>query len=111
MQDLDVIAQSIMDNYDASESLTLSFEEFRAFVEHHPKFLTLLSECLREEVWGLQGSALYRQNQKFARPAPSNSGNMAPSGSATDSSKFDETTAIPEIVLLEKWIKVSKKNY
>ena len=40
----------------------LSFPEFKTWLEHHPGILSMFTACLHEEVWGLQGNALYRSS-------------------------------------------------
>eukprot|EP01053_Blabericola_migrator_P002783 Blabericola_migrator_1__2782@NODE_1796_length_3779_cov_80_525862_g1158_i0_p1_GENE_NODE_1796_length_3779_cov_80_525862_g1158_i0NODE_1796_length_3779_cov_80_525862_g1158_i0_p1_ORF_typecomplete_len1184_score182_94Pkinase/PF00069_25/3e74Pkinase_Tyr/PF07714_17/9_4e45Kinaselike/PF14531_6/1_3e16PH/PF00169_29/2_2e16Kdo/PF06293_14/2_7e12EFhand_7/PF13499_6/2_9e09EFhand_7/PF13499_6/5_4e03EFhand_1/PF00036_32/2_6EFhand_1/PF00036_32/3_4e05EFhand_8/PF13833_6/0_27EFhand_8/PF13833_6/0_00041Pkinase_fungal/PF17667 len=60
MVDLEALVDHILEDYDTLDSNSLSLGGFKSFLEHHPRFLRLFSDSLREEVWALQGHALHR---------------------------------------------------
>eukprot|EP01054_Gregarina_sp_Poly1_P000213 Gregarina_sp_Poly_1__212@NODE_104_length_14336_cov_169_911977_g91_i0_p2_GENE_NODE_104_length_14336_cov_169_911977_g91_i0NODE_104_length_14336_cov_169_911977_g91_i0_p2_ORF_typecomplete_len1399_score245_74Pkinase/PF00069_25/1_2e72Pkinase_Tyr/PF07714_17/1_8e44PH/PF00169_29/9_9e18Kinaselike/PF14531_6/2_9e16Kdo/PF06293_14/5_5e11EFhand_1/PF00036_32/0_84EFhand_1/PF00036_32/1_1e05EFhand_7/PF13499_6/4_7e08EFhand_7/PF13499_6/3_9e03Pkinase_fungal/PF17667_1/6_6e03Pkinase_fungal/PF17667_1/7_4e08EFhand_6/PF13 len=136
MVDLEAIVDHILEDYDTLDSSALSFSGFKSFLEHHPQFLRLFSDSLREEVWALQGHAIYRPQRGLPtfsssvvapahRPAsvvssrpdqtsdlhlqPINAGAVTVSGLHANhlgTHTFAEDTV--EMNNLEKWIKIQQ---
>ncbi|AFZ81416.1 protein kinase domain-containing protein [Theileria equi strain WA] len=57
---LDILVEQIFEECDFNESGHLSFLKFKAWLEKNDSILTMFSQFLHEEVWGLQGNAFFR---------------------------------------------------
>lgn len=60
--DVEAFVDKIIEECEFSESDTLTFMEFKTWLERNDAILAMFTECLHEEAWGLQGNALYRRS-------------------------------------------------
>ncbi|UKJ89759.2 myosin light chain kinase [Theileria orientalis] len=57
--DLETLVDQIFEECEFDETGSLTFQMFKAWLEKNDSILTMFSECLHEEVWGLQGHAFH----------------------------------------------------
>ncbi|KAH0480783.1 MAG: uncharacterized protein KVP18_002289 [Porospora cf. gigantea A] len=57
------LVEMIISEYGHTHTNLLTFVEFRAWLEKNGFLSEIFSSCLHQEVWGLQGMALYRRDQ------------------------------------------------
>ncbi|KYF43519.1 calcium dependent protein kinase CDPK7 [Toxoplasma gondii ARI] len=67
--DVEGIVDKIIEECEFFEHGKLSFPEFKTWLERNEGILSMFTECLHEEVWGLQGNALYRSTSVQNRPS------------------------------------------
>ncbi|CBZ54052.1 hypothetical protein NCLIV_044860 [Neospora caninum Liverpool] len=67
--DVEGIVDKIIEECEFFEHGKLSFPEFKTWLERNEGILSMFTECLHEEVWGLQGNALYRSTGVPNRPS------------------------------------------
>ncbi|PHJ18140.1 camk protein kinase [Cystoisospora suis] len=67
--DVEGIVDKIIEECEFFEHGKLSFPEFKTWLERNDGILSMFTECLHEEVWGLQGNALYRSTGVQNRPS------------------------------------------
>lgn len=118
LTDVETLVASIIETYDAAASDALNFDDFKSFVEHHPRFLKLLSDCAREEVWSLQGHVLSRMPKQGKAPSSRSSharfkGTMHNFGLSGGNFNQDDGIVdancdlqVTEMLRMEKWIKI-----
>ncbi|KAF8819781.1 calcium dependent protein kinase CDPK7 [Cardiosporidium cionae] len=58
--DVESLVDKIIEECEFVQCGQLSFLDFKTWLERHEGILMMFTECLHEEVWGLQGNALYR---------------------------------------------------
>lgn len=54
---MDVLVESILEEYDFNSNGHLDFDRFKAWISKNNSVLSMFSRYLHEEVWGLQGNA------------------------------------------------------
>ncbi|EAN31870.1 Protein kinase domain protein [Theileria parva strain Muguga] len=59
--DLEMLVDHIFEECEFNETGSLNFQKFKAWLEKNDSILTMFSECLHEEVWGLDGNAFHRE--------------------------------------------------
>ncbi|CEM13189.1 unnamed protein product [Vitrella brassicaformis CCMP3155] len=60
--DIEALVEQIIEECEFTENGQLNYLEFKTWLEHNDALLFMFNECLHEEIWGLQGNALYRDN-------------------------------------------------
>ncbi|BAM42024.1 myosin light chain kinase [Theileria orientalis strain Shintoku] len=61
--DLETLVDQIFEECEFDETGCLTFQMFKAWLEKNESILAMFSECLHEEVWGLQGHAFHHDRE------------------------------------------------
>lgn len=84
--DMDDLVEKLLEGCEFSENNSLNLLEFKAWLEKNEYIIHMFSECLHEEVWGLQGNAFHLSN----RMSPVfKVQSMTPSNEAQDETAID----------------------
>uniref|UniRef100_A0A3B0MXH5 non-specific serine/threonine protein kinase n=1 Tax=Theileria annulata TaxID=5874 RepID=A0A3B0MXH5_THEAN len=95
--DLEMLVDHIFEECEFNETGSLNFQKFKAWLEKNDSILTIFSECLHEEVWGLDGNAFHPE-KSFSAEAFDKINTMSPNddtdvdGMPSKDLDFDENT-------------------